>query len=113
VIHVGVRDKNGVNGRHLFHTKTGAPLSPQNDQTVHEDGIDQKIFSADLKEEGRVSDEGDAGLSGGYKLGPPGLTHNRLFVTFTHDSPELPHLRYRKWPAPPKAIDRTLLRAHI
>jgi hypothetical protein len=110
---MGVRDEDGVDGRHLFHAKTGSPLSPQNDQAVHEDGIDQKIFSADLEEEGRVPDEGDAGLSGGHKLGLPGFAQHGLLVAFTHESPKLAHLGYRERPASPQTIDRALLRAHI
>lgn len=62
MVHVGVREEHSVDGRKVLDAHAGAAHAMDEDEPVREDGIDEEVEAADLKQEGRVADEGDAEL---------------------------------------------------
>jgi hypothetical protein len=66
-------DEDGVDGGKVSDEEAGLTLAAENDEVGGEDGIDEEVEAADLKEEGGVADEGDTELGRRDKLHGAGL----------------------------------------
>lgn len=100
VVHVGVGDEDEIDGREVADEDAGAALAAQDYETGGKDWIYKDIFSANLEEEGRVAEKGDAGLAAGGDLGETGFAGEGLFVTFANEADELIELLESQWASP-------------
>ena len=57
-----VRRTMSIAGKLVPCGRFGATLTAQQNQTLGKDGVDEHFFPVDLKQEGGVTDEGDAEL---------------------------------------------------
>ena len=77
---MGMGQQHEVDGRHLVDAESGVSLSPQQNQALGEDRIDQHEAAADLQQKRRVPDKGYAQLVRSNDLGPSRLASYRLCV---------------------------------
>jgi len=89
VVHVGVRQQNGIDLRKIGDVKPGEALPPKHDEARGKDGINQKGMAGGLNQKGRMTDEGDGCLGRADLRRPGGATAKRLRMTLAHQTPKL------------------------
>lgn len=112
VVHVGVGDKDGVDGGKVLDEDAGAALTAEEDEAGSEYGIDEDVAAGDLKEEGGMPDEGDPKFGRRDEFGWAGLAGEGVLVTLLDDTEELTYLPHREGPSFPEFFYRTFDGAH-
>ena len=64
VVHVGVRQQDGVDRGQIVDPDAGVAKAAKDDQPAGEDRVDENGLAADLNQKRRMADEGDAQFSG-------------------------------------------------
>ena len=89
VVHVRMRQEQGVDGRQVGYADAGTALAAEQDEAGGKNGVDEQGAAGGLDEEGRVADEGDGGIAGGDPGRPGWGAGERLRVALAYKTPEL------------------------
>ena len=89
VIHVRMRDKDGIDRREIGDAESGTSLASKNDEARSEDGVNQQGLAGGLDEKRRMADKSDRGLAVFDDRRNRRCTRERLGMALSYQPPEL------------------------